>query len=164
MNIKEILLAQIKKEAASTKRILEKVPFDEPEWKPHDRSMTIQRLASHIAEIPQWMGRILSADSFDMSKLPANRFFAKNNQELLHSQQEIMAVAVGLLENATEEQLQQHWKLKFGDKVFYDYPRIDMISHFVISHAIHHRGQLSVYLRLKDIPVPGMYGPSADEK
>jgi uncharacterized damage-inducible protein DinB len=164
MNINKILVTQFKKEAASTKRILEKVPFDQPEWKPHEKSMTIQRLASHIAEIPQWMDRILSADSFDMSALPAGRFFAKDILELLQRHQENVAIAVGLLEKATEEQLQQYWKLKLGDKVFYDFPRVDMISHFVVSHAIHHRGQLSVYLRLNNIPVPGMYGPSADEK
>ena len=162
--MKEFLLTQFKKENASTRRILEKVPFDQPEWKPHEKSMTIRRLASHIAEIPQWMGRILGVESFDMSALPADRFFAKDNYDLLHSQQEIAAIAMGLLEKATDEQLLGHWKMKHGEKVFYDHPRADMISHFVISHAIHHRGQLSVYLRLNNIPVPGMYGPSADEK
>ena len=164
MSPKEIMLRQLKKESASTKHILEKVPFDQPEWKPHDKSMTIQRLASHIAEIPLWMGRILNADSLDMATTRFERFFAKDKDELLQRHQQATAEAIALLEKATEEQLLQHWKMKLGDKVFYDQPRIDMITNFVLSHAIHHRGQLSVYLRLNNIPVPGMYGPSADER
>ncbi|MFI5156272.1 MAG: DinB family protein [Chitinophagales bacterium] len=118
MSPKEIILRQLKKESASTKRILQKVPFDQPEWKPHDKSMTVQRLASHIAEIPHWMGRILNADSLDMGTMRFERFFAKDKVELMHRHQESTNEAIALLEKATEEQLLQHLKMIMGDKVF----------------------------------------------
>jgi uncharacterized damage-inducible protein DinB len=164
MNINEPMLAEFIAEGSLTRKMLERVPFDNADWTPHEKSMTIQRLSSHIAEIPKWMSRILQADELDFETYKFERFFARDNAGLLEKFEEIKDGAVRVLQSATDEQMLKTWILRSGDKTFFKLPRMVMIRKFVISHIIHHRGQLSVYLRLKQIAVPGMYGPSADEK
>ena len=165
MALNESMLAEYKQEAVLTKKMLERVPFDNPIWKPHEKSMTIQRLASHIAEIPVWMMRTLDMDGMDFSILAQQeRFHAKDNEELLKKFDDMYTQAYNALNLATDEQLMGNWSVRRGEQLVFVMPRVVAIRKWVFSHTIHHRAQLSVYLRLNNVPVPGMYGPSADEK
>jgi uncharacterized damage-inducible protein DinB len=164
MPLNETMLAEYNSEAPQTRKMLERVPFDHPEWKPHDKSMTIQRLSSHIAELPFWMMRILGSHEFDFLASRPERFIAKDKEELLKKFDEVRAEASAALQQASDEELLFKWVMRGGDKIYLTLPRMIVIRNFVFSHAIHHRGQLSVYLRLNNIAVPGMYGPSADER
>jgi uncharacterized damage-inducible protein DinB len=164
MALNEPMLAEFKVESALTRKMLERVPFDNIDWQPHQKSMTIQRLSSHIAEIPLWMVRILQDKDFDFQSHRMERFFARDNAELLKRFDEVQAQSRQALQEATDEQLLFRWSMRNGEQIFYTLPRWVAIRNMVFSHIIHHRGQLSVYLRLNQIPVPGMYGPSADER
>lgn len=164
MSLNQSLLEEYNREAALTRKMLERVPLDNPDWQPHDMSMTIQRLASHIAEIPLWTAFIVNAGAFDFAKTVIERFFAKSNAELLERFNEKSAETNTILEKATDEQLLDNWTVRRGDIVVSSTPRITGFRSWVINHSVHHRGQLSVYLRLNNVPVPGMYGPSADER
>jgi uncharacterized damage-inducible protein DinB len=157
------IIAELTHEASQTKRMLEKVPFNEPAWKPHDKSMHLVHLASHIAHIPKWISVILSGNEFDFTKEKFRRDDATSSEELMQYYQESLDGAVKSLEAATDEHLKETWSFRAGEKVFFTLPRIVAIRNMALNHLIHHRGQLSVYLRLLDVPVPGMYGPSADE-
>jgi len=163
MALHEPLLKEFKAEGMLTRKMLERVPFDITDWTPHEKSMTIQRLSSHIAELPIWMTRILHAEEFDFLGQRTERFFARDSAELLQKFEEMHADASRALQSASDEQLNFMWTLRRGEQIFFTRSRMIMIRNFVFSHIIHHRGQLSVYLRLNNIPVPGMYGPSADE-
>lgn len=164
MAIKDLLLSELKQEAASTKKILERVPEQSFSWKPHEKSMSLGRLAMHVAEIPHWISDILISDELDFITHPFERRTASSNDELLKIFEEKLNKAIGDLQNASDESLKEKWILRKGDTVFFELPRIVVIRSFGFSHFIHHRGQLSVYLRMLDVPVPGMYGPSADER
>jgi uncharacterized damage-inducible protein DinB len=163
MALHEPLLKEFKAEGMLTRKMLERVPFDNTDWTPHQKSMTIQRLSSHIAEIPIWMTRIVQAEEFDFQAQRMERFFARDNAELLQKFDDMHAGATRVLQSASDEQLNFKWILRSGERIYYTLSRMIVIRNFVFSHIIHHRGQLSVYLRLNNIPVPGMYGPSADE-
>ncbi len=164
MSLKDALIAELKNEGANTRKMLERVPQDKYAWKPHEKSMTIGRLASHIAEIPVWINRTLAADEFDFATLPAVRNTYENTAALLKVFDDKQAEAIAALENATDEILNCKFTLLRGGQVVFAMPKKVLIRNFGFNHVIHHRGQLSVCLRLLDVPVPGMYGPSADEK
>jgi uncharacterized damage-inducible protein DinB len=164
MSILESLVLEHGKEGVLTRKMLESVPFDNPTWKPHEKSMTIQRLSSHIAEIPSWMMRVLEHDEIDFAKPFPERFYAVSNEELLGKFDGEQAASMAILRASSEEKLLMIWTVRRGDRVFSQMQRFAAIQQWVFGHRIHHRGQLSVYLRLLDIPVPGMYGPSADER
>lgn len=164
MSLGQSLLEEFKHEAVLTRKMLERVPFDNPEWQPHEMSMTLQRLASHIAEIPLWTAFIVTKPEFDFAATVIERFFAKSNAELLQRFEEKSAETAAVLSQATDEQLLDSWTVRRGEIVVSKNPRVKAFRDWVIHHSIHHRGQLSVYLRLINIAVPGMYGPSADER
>ncbi len=157
------LIAELKHEAASTKRILERVPEDKFNWKPHEKSMTLGRLASHVAELPGFLNSILIMDEFDFAKGHYKPSAVKTHEELMNVFQQKLDEVVQTLQNTSDEIMQANFTLRNGDHVFATIPRITAIRSMALNHIIHHRGQISVYLRLLDIPVPGMYGPSADE-
>ncbi len=161
---KDGLMAELKHEAAGTRKILEKVPQDKFDWKPHDKSMIIGRLAAHIAEIPVWINRIVEANEFDFNTMPLQRNTCEDTAALLKVFEDRQAAALAALQNVTDEMLQEKYILRRGEQVVYELPRKVLMRSIAYNHIIHHRGQLSVYLRLLDVPVPGMYGPSADEK
>lgn len=158
------LVAEMKHTCAATRRMLERVPEDRFDWKPHEKSMTLGRLASHVAELTQWMKLILDASEFDLAVQKFNRRKASSRQELLAIFDENIREALSALEAASDEHLNEKWKLHNADAILFDLSRKIAIRELIMNHIIHHRGQLSVYLRLLDIPVPGMYGQSADEK
>lgn len=162
MSLNENLIAELKHESANTRKMLERVPAEKHDWKPHEKSMKIGRLATHLAEIPTWITMMVNTDELDLMTMP-KAYVAENNAELLSFFDEKLGEAVTALQGATDEHLQKNWVLRRGEHVIYDMPRSAFLRSMAYSHLFHHRGQLSVYLRLLDIPVPGMYGPTADD-
>ena len=161
--LNKALIAEFSHESSQTKRMLEKVPFEQPSWKPHDKSMNLIHLASHIAHIPKWISVILSGDQFDFLTDRLSREDAQSHEALMQIYQESFEGAVKSLEGASEEYLKGMWTFRAGERVIFSLPRVAALRTLAMNHLIHHRGQLSVYLRLLEVPVPGMYGPSADE-
>jgi len=161
--INQAFISELKHEAASTKRILERVPEGKFDWKPHVKSMTLGRLASHVAELPAFLNSVLTMDEFDFAKGHYKASHANNPEELMSLFQEKLDEVLQTLENTSDEKMQANFTLRNGDHVFATIPRMVAVRSMAMNHAIHHRGQIAVYLRLLDIPVPGIYGPSADE-
>jgi uncharacterized damage-inducible protein DinB len=164
MAIKDAFIAELKHEAGLTKKMLERVPLDKAEWKPHEKSMTLGRLATHIAENVKWISDIIHIDDFDFAARPFKSHTASSREELIKIFQDNLDTAIGDLSSMTDEDFNKTWIVRAGEKVMYNTPKKVAIRGWAFSHLIHHRGQLSVYLRLLDVPVPGMYGPSADER
>ncbi len=164
MSLNAALIAELKHESALTKKLLEKVPVDKSDWKPHEKSMSLGRLATHIAEAHSWISRILAADDFDFLKYPFTPYVASTSEELIEILSKSVTNAEKDLEAASESDFDKIWTVRRGEQVFFSLPKKVAIRGWGLSHIYHHRGQLTVYLRLLDVPVPGMYGPSADER
>jgi uncharacterized damage-inducible protein DinB len=164
MALKDALLAEFKHEAAATQKLLEKVPVASSTWKPHEKSMTLGRLATHIAEIPYWIVEILGKDEFDFAARPYNPRVAATHEELMEIFSKNVEQAAEALSAADDNLLNKTWTVRNGEHIMFAAPKKVAIRGWAFNHQYHHRGQLSVYLRLLDIPVPGMYGPSADER
>ncbi len=163
MTISELLLPVLDDEMANTRKLLQRVHLDATDWSPHAKSMTMRRLASHIADIPRWGSEIVERESFDVQ--PGTKpYSAASPEELLQHFDSEVSAARKAIAGADDEHLQQKWTFSFRGHAVFSRPRYQVLSILMMNHLIHHRGQLSVYLRLKDIPVPGMYGPSADEQ
>ena len=164
MEFKIAFANELKHEAASTRKMLECVPLDKLTWKPHEKSTELGKLAKHTASLSSWVSRALTTDELDFAKgrpAPAPDF--TTTAELLAILDTNVAQALKDLENTSNETFMQLWTLRQGEKVYMTMPKAAVIRHMALNHAVHHRGQLSVYLRLLDVAVPGMYGPTADE-
>jgi uncharacterized damage-inducible protein DinB len=162
MAIKDALLPEFDHEMATTRRVIERVPDGKFAYKPHDKSMTMGRLASHIADMPTWAVSGITLDSLDLAA-GHKPFEAASQAELLTAFDKNAAAARSAIAGATDETFMKNWSLKNGATTLMTMPKIAVVRSFVLNHIIHHRGQLSVYLRLNDVPVPSIYGPSADE-
>lgn len=162
MDIIESLNTEWKQELAFTRILLERVPanFD---WRPHEKSMTLGRLATHVAEVPGWMIMTLTKAELNFAErtMPTS---CKSTTELLSIFDASAEASATALENATENQLDENWTLRDGEQIYFTLPKSKVLRSFVFSHLIHHRAQLGVYLRLLDVPIPATYGPSADEQ
>lgn len=157
------MLEEFREEAAITKRSLDRVPADKLGWKPHPKSMALGQLAWHVATIPGGIARIAQQDSFDVlsgSFVPPQ---PKSLEEVLTAYQQSVRDADKFLTGLTEEQARGSWRLMRGDRQIFQQPRAAVLRTIMFNHWYHHRGQLSVYLRLLDVPVPVIYGRSADE-
>jgi uncharacterized damage-inducible protein DinB len=166
MSISEALLPEFDHEMANTRKTLERVPLDKSDWKPHEKSMAMGPLAIHLAEMPGWVAETINKDSLDLAPPdapPYERPEVKSQDDLLGMFDKNVLAARAALAGASDEQLVQPWSLLSGGQTILTLPRIGVIRGFVMSHSIHHRAQLGVYLRLNEIPVPSLYGPSADE-
>ena len=164
MSINTSLLGELKNESANTKKIIERIPTEKLDWQPHEKSMTLGKLATHIANLPVWFGRIINADGFDFA-LSGSTEKKETTQAILELFTQRLNEAEHALTTATsDEMFKATWTVSRNNQVIYQLPKMVAIRSFTFNHIYHHRGQLSVYLRLLDIPVPGMYGPSADEK
>ena len=161
--IKQAMINEIKHEAAQTKKLLERVPFDKFDWSPHEKSMKLGKLAVHVAEIPRWSSRILTATEFDFIKAGYKQAEVNSTDELVQLFENNVQTVLDGFNAATDDDLVDKWTFRRGEHVIFTLPRAAAIRILAMNHFIHHRGQLSVYLRLLDIPIPGMYGPSADE-
>jgi uncharacterized damage-inducible protein DinB len=161
--LNKTIIPQLKHEGELTRKILSKVPYDQWDWKPHEKSMKLGRLASHVAEMAGWVKMTINSDELDFSKGHYKPAEVKSTEELLHLLDTNVQEGLAALENVSDETLRGDWTMRNGEHVIFTLPRIAVIRTVAISHLIHHRGQLSVYLRLLNVPVPGLYGPSADE-
>ena len=157
------MINEIKHEGAQTKKLLERVPFDKFDWSPHEKSMKLGRLAVHVAEIPRWSSRILEATEFDFTKSGYKPAEVHSTEELVQLSENNIQKALDDFNAAKDEDLMASWTFRRGEHVIFTLPRAAAIRTLAMNHLLHHRGQLSVYLRLLHIPIPGMYGPSADE-
>ena len=166
MALRDALLPEFDHEMATTRRLLERVPDAELGWKPHERSMTLGRLAAHIANLPYWCSVTLETTVFELDSLPSDsqRQLADSSVGLVKEFDGKVAAARGKLAAALDAELLMPWTLKKGGQEMFTMPRISALRSFVMNHIIHHRGQLSVYLRLKNVPLPSIYGPTADEQ
>jgi uncharacterized damage-inducible protein DinB len=156
-------LAELDNEAKVTRSVLERVPADKFDWKPHEKSMTFGRLASYVAEMFGWTKETLKSDVLDFSTMDYTPFEPKTSEELLAFFDDHIAKARAVLADTSDETFMTDWTMRNGEQVYFTMPKVAVMRSFVMNHIIHHRGQLSVYLRLNDIPVPSIYGPSADE-
>lgn len=163
MSMCESLAAEMRQEAKTTRRLLERVPEASFDWKPHEKSMTLGRLAGHVAELPELIIPALLQPEFDFGSGDFKPFAAKNSAELLEKFDRTIDAAAGLLEKQPDDKMGEPWKLRSGDHVLFEMPRGLVVRFVGLNHVIHHRGQLSVYLRMLDVPLPSIYGPSADE-
>ncbi len=156
-------LAELDNEAKVTRAVLERVPADKFDWKPHEKSMAFGRLASHIAEMFGWTASTLRSDVLDFATMDYKPFEPTSTEELVAYFDEHIAKAKAILAETSDETFMTNWTMRNGETVYFTMPKVAVMRTFVMNHIIHHRGQLSVYLRLNDIPVPSIYGPSADE-
>lgn len=161
MSISASLLPEFDHEMATARTVLARVPADKFGFKPHEKSMSMGTLAGHIAEMPGWVVPTLAQDSLDIAGYQAPA--PASTAEVLAIFDKHVAAARAALEAAADGAFFQNWSLKMGDKTLMTMPKIAVVRTFVLNHVIHHRGQLSVYLRLNNISVPSIYGPSADE-
>jgi uncharacterized damage-inducible protein DinB len=162
MALRDALLAEYDHEIATTRRLLERIPDDHLAWKPHPKSWTLGELATHISHLPEWGLTILNDSSYDIANGPPRLAAHGSRAQLLEHFDQVTARTRAALDRTDAEYLGT-WTLKRGGQEVFTMPRIATLRSFVFSHLIHHRGQLSVYLRLNDVPVPAIYGPSADE-
>ncbi|TCK85065.1 DinB family protein [Albibacterium bauzanense] len=158
----EAFLKELKNESVTTRKMLSIVPDDKFDWQPHPKSMTIKRLAAHIAELPGWVGMALNTTELDFQNNPYQPKDINTTKELLVEFENNVADGIKQFENANEDQLSETWVLRNGDQILSTGTKADIIR-ISLSQIIHHRAQLGVFLRLLDIPIPGSYGPSADE-
>ena len=162
MTFLEFFLQQLEEEAVTTRKMLSKVPTDKFDWKPHEKSMEIKRLATHIAELPTWIPMTLDTDELDFAKSEYKPAQIENTEELLRYFEECLDKGRGALKNGKEADLDKSWTLRNGEQIYNTSLKKEVIR-MSLSQIIHHRAQLGVFLRLLNIPIPGSYGPSADD-
>lgn len=160
----DTLSAELEREARTTRKHLERVPDDRFDWRPHQKSSTAGQLASHLVDCLRWTGPIFSADELDMDPSTYRPFHAASNAALLDAFDGAVAQAKQAIADASDPDANQPWRLRMRGKVWFEKPREAVFRDMTLNHLVHHRGQLSVYLRLLDVPVPGSYGPTADER
>jgi uncharacterized damage-inducible protein DinB len=166
MGLSKSLLPEFDNEMANTRKTLERVPDGKSDWKPHEKSMAMGGLATHLSNIPTWAVYTIDQDSLDLAPggkpLPPAEM-AKSQAELLATFDANAAKARAAIAGASDADLFKPWSLMSNGNTILTLPKIAVLRNFVMNHLIHHRAQLGVYLRLNDIPVPSIYGPSADE-
>jgi len=166
MTSKEWILAQLESEAPRTRRALERVPVGRDDWKPHEKSMPLGRLAMLVATMPTWFNLVIDRDELDVMPQEGSNVDTKplrTPEELVQAHDKGVAEARRALQNTTDEHLKKPWKLLAGGHVVAEDPR-EIVLRDTLMHLSHHRGQLTVYLRLNGAPVPSIYGPTADDK
>ncbi|WP_025145426.1 DinB family protein [Pedobacter jeongneungensis] len=163
MDVIKLLLKELADEFNTTKKFLAIVPADKFDWAPHEKSMKMKSLAVHIADLPRWVSLALTTDGLDFETAPYTEPPVENADDLVKILEENYAAGKADLEKATEENLNGRWILSMGKQVLADYSKYETIRHS-LNQTSHHRAQLGVYLRLLNIPIPGSYGPSADDQ
>ena len=166
MTLCEMLLPEFDEEMVPTRKILERVPEDKFTWKPHEKSMTMVRLATHVAELPSWAIFTIGQDSLDIAPPGAPPYQPPKinaRQDLLDIFDKNIVAARAAIAGAKDDHLMKPWSLLAGGQVIFTLPRYTVLRRTVINHLVHHRAQLAVFLRLNNAPLPAIYGPSADE-
>ena len=166
MNLPELFAAQLEREAVGSRRALERVPEGRPDWKPHEKSMPLGYLATLVATMPDWLAMMVERDELDLNP-PGGQGYkpasTATNRELLQAFEDSLGRARAALKNTSDEHLMTSWRLLVGGNVVGQDPRHVWLAD-TFTHQAHHRGQLTVYLRLNGVAVPAIYGPSADER
>jgi uncharacterized damage-inducible protein DinB len=162
MRISDLLLPEFDREMKTTRRLLERVPEEKFSFKPHEKSGSLGQLANHIAGLTRFPVMIAGGDSVDIATRPRTPD-AATREELLARFDENAAAAREAIAGVSDDSMSQTWTLRFGDRTIFAEPRYTALRAFFMNHHIHHRAQLAVYLRLNDVPLPSMYGPTADE-
>jgi len=163
MTIIEAFQKELEREAITTRKMFAQIPHDKWDWQPHPKSMTIVRLANHIAELPAWISMVLFYDELDFSTHPYQPTTHSNTEDLLNFFEDVLNQGKKYLKKANIAELDKDWTLREGEIIYTTETKYEMLR-MTYSQIIHHRAQLGVYLRLLDIPIPGSYGPSADEE
>ena len=163
MRLIEPLLMEFDREASTTRKLLERLPDGKLSWAPHPKSYTLGRLAKHLATLPAWIAATLPADGFDLGSAPPSGEPPKTTAGILEAFDENVAKAKVALAQLDDARAAAAWTLSMNGKTLVQMPRIAFVRSLLLNHSVHHRGQLSVYLRLLDVPVPPLYGPTADE-
>ena len=164
MTLKETLLSEFDDEIAVTRRLLDRLPDAAFSWKPHEKSMSLGGLANHLAQIPHWGTSILERDGYDLVHDSDDRAAEKHSRAEVLETFDAHAVHVRrMLVAKTDAELTAPWALTSGGQLLMSMPRLGALRRFLLNHLVHHRGQLSVYLRLQGVPLPPIYGPTADE-
>ena len=164
MTIADVLLQTLSIEGTMTRRLLERVPDDRAAFTPHPKSMTMGKLAMHVATLPWLATVILTTDFFDIATMSAPDLVFHSTAQLLSTFDQTLASTRSELENKSDDFLSTPWHFHFGERTLSNTPRAVTLNHSFLGHLSHHRAQLGTYLRALDIPLPGMYGPSADER
>lgn len=162
MNLNELYLSEYKHEAKQTRKLLEAVPFDQLGFKPHEKSMSLERLTTHVAEIAAWWHDCLVKDEVNFQTGGFTTIKAQSKEQFLAEYDVFVAKSLEIIANAKNEDFEKEWTMKNGDQVYFTMTKGRSLRTWALNHWYHHRGQLTVYLRLLNIPVPGIYGPSAD--
>jgi len=162
MTIAELLLPEFDQEMSNTRKLLAIVPEGKSDWKPHDKSMSLGRLAGHVAELPSWTQRAINQDGLDIRPGEFKPLISSSPNELLAAFDKHVAEARKTIAGASDEHLGKTWTLSFQGQPMFSMPRAAVLRSMMMNHIIHHRAQLGVYLRLNNVAIPGMYGPSAD--
>ncbi|MCM5663996.1 DinB family protein [Galbibacter mesophilus] len=162
MSFLQDILNELKQEGAVTRRHLEKVDFKSVDFQPHEKSEKLGRLAIHVAEIIAWWKNVL--ENSDLNFIDFEPREIKTTEELLNYFDGLFSEAKNAIENADEAELSKNWSMKYGDDILFTLNKKEVLRKFCLNHLIHHRAQLGVYLRMLDIPVPAVYGPSADDE
>lgn len=163
MEISQMFLPEFDQEKKKTRAILERVPEGKPDFKPHEKSMAMGRLAAHTAQLPEFAIRIVQLPELDFSKSDMKPLVMESRQQLLAAFDTLTEKARAVIANVSNEEWRKKWKLSFQGHTIADEPRFLMYREMFLNHLIHHRAQLGVYLRLNGVPLPGTYGPSADD-
>lgn len=167
MAMKDSLLAEFDHEMATTRKTLERIPDDKLDWSPHKKSWSMRQLSTHIANLPVWTTHTVNMDSFDLnppnSEPPVRPAPASSTKEALERFDKNADAARNAIANSSDEHLRKPWTLLNRGQTVFTMSRAAVLRSFVIKHIVHHRGQMTIYLRLNDVPVPAIYGPSADE-
>jgi uncharacterized damage-inducible protein DinB len=162
MTLIPMFLKEMNHEAETTRKMLSRVPDDKYDWKPHEKSMTIRLLATHIAELPGWVTMVLNTSELDFAAAPYDPKPIDTTKDLVDYFEETLAESKTCLGSAKEEQMDDMWTLRNGEQIYNTSSKAEVIR-MTFNQITHHRAQLGVYLRLLDVPIPGSYGPSADE-
>ena len=158
----QTFLKELEAEAKTTRKMLSIIPDDKYQWKPHEKSMSVQQLATHIAELPGWITIILNTSELDFAVSGYTPLDIGTTAEVRATFEKSLAEGRAALETAKEEQLADNWTLRNAEQIYSTNPKAEVIR-MAFSQTIHHRAQMGVYLRLLDVPIPGSYGPSADD-
>lgn len=162
-NLIPIFLKELEQESETTRKMLSRIPDDKYDWKPHPKSMSVRQLSAHIAELPSWITMAMTTDELDFAKGEYQPTIVNNTKELMEFFEKSLANGRTELIPENEEKLSEPWTLRSGEQIFSTTSKAEVIR-MALSQLIHHRAQMGVFLRLLDVPIPGSYGPSADEQ